>query len=106
MKSWSKEKALDYFMEHVPKDRLQAENEIDRYITWPGQALSYKIGQLKFLELKSKAQKSLKDRFNIREFHDEVLRHGSLPMDVLEKLFAEWLIQQKRKIETTQISEY
>ncbi len=106
-KGWSKDKALGYFMEHIPKSRLQAENEIDRYITWPGQALSYKIGQLKFLELKNKAQKVLKDKFSVREFHDEVLRHGAVPMDVLEKLFEEWLTQQKRKDDpATQISQF
>lgn len=97
MKAWSKEKALDYFMEHIPKSKLQAENEIDRYITWPGQALAYKIGQLKFLELKNKAQKSLKEDFNIRDFHDEILRHGAVPMDILEKLVDEWIVQQKKK---------
>ena len=84
-------------MEHIPKSKLQAENEIDRYITWPGQALAYKIGQLKFLELKNKAQKSLKEDFNIRDFHDEILRHGAVPMDILEKLVDEWIVQQKKK---------
>lgn len=95
--SWSKDKALDYFMKHIPKTRLQAENEIDRYITWPGQALAYKIGQLKFLELRTKAQSELGENFILRDFHDEVLRHGALPMGILEKLVEEWIVQQKRK---------
>ena len=84
-------------MKHIPKTRLQAENEIDRYITWPGQALAYKIGQLKFLELRTKAQSELGENFILRDFHDEVLRHGALPMGILEKLVEEWIVQQKRK---------
>ncbi len=92
IKSWPKEKALEYFMEHVPKSKLQAENEIDRYIAWPGQALAYKVGQLKFSELKGKAKKKLKDNFNIKNFHDEILRHGAIPLDILEVQFNDWLI--------------
>ena len=91
VKSWSKEKALDYFMEHVPKSKLQAENEIDRYIADPGQALAYKVGQLKFNELKVKAKKKLKDDFNIKKFHDGILRHGAIPLDILEVQFNDWL---------------
>lgn len=88
---WSKTKALDYMMEKVGKPRFDIENEIDRYITWPGQALAYKVGQLKFLELKEKSKKQLGEKFDVREFHDEVLRHGAVPMSVLEKLHADWL---------------
>jgi uncharacterized protein (DUF885 family) len=94
-KGWSREKALQYYMDLMPKTQLESEVEIDRYITWPGQALAYKVGQLKFLELRAKARKTLGDAFDIRAFHDEVLRHGAVPMDVLEKLFDEWL--EKRK---------
>lgn len=93
-KGWSREKALTYFMDHVPKSKTECEVEIDRYIAWPGQALGYKIGQLKFLELRTKAQIELKDKFDIRKFHDEILSYGSVPMNVLEKLFNIWLNKQ------------
>ncbi|MBY0471617.1 DUF885 domain-containing protein [bacterium] len=93
---WSKEKALAYFMEHVSKDRLQSEVEIDRYITWPGQALAYKIGQLKIQELRDRAKKELGDKFSIRDFHDEILSHGTVPLDTLEQLFSSWLVRQKK----------
>lgn len=89
--AWSKQKALDYFMENIPKDKIQSENEIDRYITWPGQALAYKIGELKFKEMKKRAQDKLQAKFDIREFHKEVLGHGALPMDILEEEFNNWL---------------
>ncbi len=90
---WSKQKALDYMLEQVGKSKLDTENEIDRYITWPGQALAYKVGQMKFQELKEKSKKHLGEKFDVREFHDEVLRHGAVPLNVLEKLHAEWLIK-------------
>lgn len=92
---WSKQKALDFFTENVPKDRLQSENEIDRYITWPGQALAYKIGELKFKEMKKRAQDKLQAKFDIREFHKEVLGKGALPMDILEDEFNSWLTKKQ-----------
>ncbi len=92
---WSKQKALDYFMENIPKDRLQSENEIDRYITWPGQALAYKVGELKFKEMKKRAQDKLQDKFDIREFHKQVLGKGALPMDILEEEFNNWLAKKQ-----------
>lgn len=91
---WSKQKALDYFMENIPKDRLQSENEIDRYITWPGQALAYKIGELKFKEMKKRAQEKLQEKFDIREFHKEVLAKGALPLDILQEEFDNWLVKK------------
>lgn len=93
---WSREKALDYFMTLLPKSRSESEVEIDRYITWPGQALAYKVGQLKILELRQKAEAALGEKFDIRLFHDEILRHGAVPLDVLEKLFNEWLTKQSK----------
>jgi len=90
-KGWSRDQALTYFADHVPKSNQEVENEIDRYITWPGQALSYKVGQLKFLELRRRATSTLGEKFDIRRFHDQLLKHGDLPMTVLERLMDEWV---------------
>ena len=95
-KSWSRQKAIDFMKSRLPKSQLEVEVEIDRYVTWPGQALAYKVGQLKFLELRARAKATLGEKFNVREFHDELLRHGALPMDVLEKVMTEWMDHRKR----------
>ena len=79
---WSKQQAVDYFKTHTPETSLA---EIDRYIAWPGQALSYKIGQLKILELRERARKELGAKFDIRDFHDVVLKGGGLPLELLEE---------------------
>jgi uncharacterized protein (DUF885 family) len=95
---WSRDQAIEYFMDHLPKTRLEAEQEVDRYLTMPGQALAYKVGQMKFRELRDYAKAQLGDKFDIRTFHDEVLRHGAVPMDVLEKTVKAWTaVQKKRK---------
>jgi uncharacterized protein (DUF885 family) len=73
------------------------EVEVDRYLVWPGQALAYKIGQLKFLELRSKAQRELGDKFDIRDFHDTLLGSGALPLSETEALINRWIDQQKAK---------
>ncbi|GAB1598575.1 uncharacterized protein LOC115232424 [Argonauta hians] len=83
---WSRQKAIDYMKDNCPIDTLSIENEIDRYITWPGQALGYKIGELKIWEFRRKAKKALGDKFDIREFHKVVLYAGSVSMSVLEEL--------------------
>ena len=69
--------------------------EIDRYIVWPGQALAYKIGQLKISELRANAKKALGDKFDIRDFHDELLKDGALPLDQLEAKMNAWIAKQK-----------
>ncbi len=92
-KGWSKEKAVAYFREHTPVAEDEIESEINRYITWPGQALAYKIGKLKFAELREKASNALGEQFDIREFHDQVLLNGALPLDVLEKNIDAWIRQ-------------
>jgi len=94
---WDRQKAIDYMMAQMPKSQMETEVEIDRYITWPGQALAYKVGQLKFRELRNDAQAALGEQFDVREFHDEVLRHGALPMDVLETTVNAWIAAQKTK---------
>jgi len=85
---WSRERARDYFKSHVPAQSLA---EIDRYIAWPGQALAYKIGQLKILELRRRAEKELGAKFDVRDFHDVVLRNGRLPLDLLEEQVNEYV---------------
>lgn len=97
-KGWTRDQAIQYFTDHLARSKIEAEIEIDRYISWAGQALAYKIGQLKFLELREKAQAELKDRFNIRKFHDEVLSHGAIPLNILDILLMRWLNEQKRAV--------
>ena len=91
---WSRQKAIDYFLDNAAKSEADIINEIDRYIGWPGQALAYKIGQLKMLALRSKAEAALGDRFDIRSFHDHMLGAGALPLDILEARMDAWLAAQ------------
>jgi uncharacterized protein (DUF885 family) len=93
---WSREKAIDYMYgsgADPSRDFMAA--EVDRYIAWPGQALGYKIGQLKILELRTLAEKQLGPKFDIREFHDVILRNGTLPLDILEEQVQQWIAQHK-----------
>ncbi len=92
-KDWTRDDAINLFIENSAKSILDIENEVDRYIAWPGQALAYKIGQLKILELRSKAEKELGEKYDIKDFHDEVLKRGSLPLDLLEYYIDEWINQ-------------
>ena len=94
-KGWSREQALKYFQEHLPKTKLETEAEVERYIAWPGQALAYKVGQLKFLELRKKAEYELKDGFSIRKFHDQVLGYGAIPLNILDQQMDSWLEKEK-----------
>lgn len=88
---WSRQEAIDYFMANAAKTEADIINEIDRYIGWPGQALAYKIGQLKILELRAQAEQHLGDRFDIRAFHDHLLGAGALPLNLLEQRMNAWL---------------
>jgi len=95
LKKWSRQQIVDYMREHSSADEASIQAETDRYIAWPGQALAYKMGQLKIIELRERAQKALGPRFDIRAFHDEVLGAGALPLDVLEQRIDAWIAKQK-----------
>ena len=90
-KNWSREDSINYFLENSAKSRQDIINEVDRYINWPGQALAYKIGQMKILELRNKSEQVLGDQFDIKEFHNEILKRGALPLSTLELFIDEWL---------------
>ena len=92
---WDRQRAIDFFMDNAGKSELDIVNEIDRYINWPGQALAYKIGQMKLLELKKKAKEQLGTKFDIRDFHDTVLREGALPLNELEILVDTYILDNK-----------
>ena len=83
-KGWSREQVVDFFRKSGTLDEPEIQTETDRYIAWPAQALSYKIGQLKFVELRERARKELGPKFDIRTFHDEMLNGGVLPLDLLD----------------------
>ena len=94
---WDRKRAIDYFMENAPKAELDIVNEIDRYIAWPGQALGYKIGQMKITEMRERARQRLGADFDIREFHEVVLRNGAIPLDVLEQNVDAWLASKTKQ---------
>jgi len=91
---WTREQAVPYFRESGAADEPTIQSEIDRYIAWPAQSLSYKIGQLKILDLRNRARQELGSRFDLRAFHDEVLSEGSLPLDLLEARIQSWIRSQ------------
>jgi uncharacterized protein (DUF885 family) len=93
-KGWTRQQAIDFFKDNAAKTELDIVNEIDRYIGNPGQALAYKIGQLKILELKQEAQQALGDDFDIRKFHDQILGGGALPLEVLDVRMKTWLAEE------------
>jgi len=95
---WSRQKAIDYLADHTALPQSAVEDQIDRYISWPGQALSYKMGEIKIRELRAKAEKELGAQFDIRSFHDTIIGQGSLPMAVLEDVINDWIAQQKLAI--------
>lgn len=92
---WSRQQAIDYFKDNSSKSEHDIEVEIDRYIVWPGQALAYKLGELKIKELRAYAEKELGPRFDVRQFHDAVLRHGAIPLDVLDQQIRAWVAAQQ-----------
>jgi uncharacterized protein (DUF885 family) len=94
---WSRQQMIDFFHEHTAMDEQNIETEVDRYIAWPGQALAYKLGQMKILELRERAKQSLGSRFDIRAFHDAVLDEGPLPLDLLDARINAWIAQHQQK---------
>jgi prolyl oligopeptidase len=93
-KGWTRQQAIDFFKANAAKTELDIVNEIDRYIGWPGQALAYKIGQLKILEIRRYSEEMLGEKFDIRAFHDALLGGGALPLEVLETRMHRWLAEQ------------
>jgi uncharacterized protein (DUF885 family) len=96
---WSRQQAIDYMAKRTSLPLHEVETEIDRYISWPGQALAYKLGELKIKELRARAEKALGTRFDVREFHDVVLGSGAVPLDVLDANVTRWL--EKKRIGAT-----
>jgi uncharacterized protein (DUF885 family) len=96
-KGWTRDQVVDFFRKSGAVDEPTIQSETDRYIAWPAQALSYKLGQLKIRELRERAQKELGAKFDIRSFHDEILNGGTLPLDMLEARTDKWIAQQKAK---------
>ena len=92
---WTRDQMIQFFHDHSAINETSVQAETDRYIAWPSQALAYKIGQLKILELRDRAKKALGTKFDIRAFHDQVLDSGALPLDVLEKRIDDWIAGQK-----------
>jgi uncharacterized protein (DUF885 family) len=93
---WTRQQMVDYFHDHSSLDETNIQSEVDRYIAWPAQALGYKMGQLKILELRDKAKTALGPKFDIKAFHDQVLDSGALPMDVLEHRVNAWIATLKQ----------
>jgi uncharacterized protein (DUF885 family) len=92
---WTRQQMVDFFHDHSGIDETSIQAEVDRYIAWPSQALAYKTGQLKILELRDRAKKQLGDKFDLRSFHDQVIDAGALPLDVLEERINTWISGQK-----------
>ena len=94
-KRWTREQAIDYMLANTGMAEVEVIAEIERYFVMPGQALAYKVGMMKILELREKAQQSLGSRFSIRDFHDAVLRNGAMPLDVLERVIDDYIADRK-----------
>jgi uncharacterized protein (DUF885 family) len=92
---WTRDQMVQYFHDHSNIDEPSVQSEVDRYIGWPSQALAYKIGQLKILELRDKAKTALGAKFDLRAFHDQMIDAGALPLDVLEQRIDTWIASQK-----------
>jgi uncharacterized protein (DUF885 family) len=96
-KGWTRDQVVDFFRKSGAVDEPTIQSETDRYIAWPAQALSYKLGQLKFRELRERSQRALGPKFDVRAFHDEMLNGGTLPLDLLDSRTDKWIEQQRAK---------
>ena len=94
-KHWTRDQMVEYFRDHTAMDEPNIQTEVDRYIAWPGQALSYKLGQMEILALREQAKKELGAKYDIKSFHDELLSAGPLPLDVLHTRVTNWIAKQK-----------
>ena len=94
-KGWSREKAIQYSLNNEAESEASITSEIERYMAMPGQALSYKIGQLKIRELRAKAEKELGDTFDIKKFHEQILETGCIPLELLENKINLWIAEAK-----------
>ena len=94
-KGWTRQQAIDYLASHTALSHHEVETEVDRYISWPAQALSYKLGEIKIVELRARAEKELGTKFDLRAFHDAVLAEGSVPLPVLEERIGAWIASVK-----------
>jgi uncharacterized protein (DUF885 family) len=94
-KGWTRDQAIKFMLDNSAMGKTDATAEVERYIAIPGQALAYKLGQLKILELRAKARSALGDRFDIREFHEQVLGTGALPLTVLESKINDWIASKR-----------
>jgi len=94
--NWTRQQAIDFFLANTAKTEQDITVEVDRYIVWPGQALGYKMGQLKISELRAKAEQALGPRFDVRAFHDTVLGAGAVPLDVLAQRVDAWIAATKK----------
>ena len=95
-KGWSKQQAVDFMLDNTALSAANIDAEVNRYITWPGQALAYKIGELKIRELRERAETELGSNFDLRAFHDAVLENGAVPLDVLDAHVSRWIAAQKK----------
>jgi uncharacterized protein (DUF885 family) len=91
---WDRDRAIKYFMDNAAKTELDVTNEVDRYIGWPGQALAYKVGEMKIQELRRKAQSALGDKFDVRDYNDVVLQTGAVPLNILEQRIDRWIAER------------
>ncbi|MDO9487745.1 MAG: DUF885 family protein, partial [Sphingomonadaceae bacterium] len=94
-KGWTRDQAIQFMLDNTALSRGNIEAEVNRYITWPGQALAYKLGELTIRRLRTKAETELGEKFDLRAFHDAVLEQGAVPLDVLETHVNEWIAAKK-----------
>jgi len=99
-KGWSRDQVVEFMRQSGAVDEPTIQSETDRYIAWPAQALAYKLGQLKILELRERARKGLGSQFDIKSFNDEILNGGVLPLDLLEARINDWIQAQKHRART------